>query len=109
MSENPLLELDGAGDAPVSVSTGISALAMNFAMKWFDMRTIKDGVLYQQKKMEGTNFEYYGMPELFHVARQFEDWIVKAPNRLSTIVWDEVLDVIEHLPIGDAPVQGTDE
>lgn len=51
----------------------------------------------KQKKMEGQNFEYYGMPELFAVARQFELWIMGAPGRLSDVVMDAISEAVDDI------------
>lgn len=92
MSENPMLDIvEHAGDGPISASTGISALAMNFALKWHDMRIIKDGTLYQQKKMEGANIQIIDLPDVLQTAMQFEAYLLSGPERHAKILKEDIM------------------
>lgn len=91
MSENPLLDLEPIADQPLPPSVAVSALAMNFALKWHDMRLIKDGTLYQQKKMEGANIQLIDMADVLRTAQQFEAWLLAGQNRHSQMLRDGVI------------------
>lgn len=82
--ENELLSLPGAGDTKIAPAQGIAALAMNFATKFWDLNTIKDGVLYQQLKLEGKNIRPgVHLDEVFEVARRIEIHLMGADKRLT--------------------------
>lgn len=103
MSDNPLLDLEEVKDAPISPATGISALALNFAMKYCDINTVQDGALYQQYKLEGKNMRALHLDMVFEAAKKFEAWILDAPTRLSQIVMDGIAEtLLEDLSEGDA-------
>jgi hypothetical protein len=109
MSDNPLLDIEGMGDASVSPATAVSALALNFAMKFHDIGTVQDGTLYQQLKLEGKNMQPLHIDMIFETALQFERFILESPNRLSAQVMgaaeDVILDMIENAL--DAPEEDT--
>ncbi len=92
MGNDNLLDLEAIKDAPVSPATAIAAVALNFAMKWYDMTTIKDGAMYQQKKLEGANFQYYDFPDVLERAKEIELWILGSPSRLSQAVLEVIAD-----------------
>jgi hypothetical protein len=95
LNDNPLLDLTGSdtpgiGDAPVSPSVAIGALAMNFAMKYHDINTVQDGVLYQQRKMEGHNFQDLHLDMVFETAKRIEIHLMGTSERIAHIVMDVV-------------------
>jgi hypothetical protein len=38
-------------DAPISPQVGLASIALNFAIKYYDINTVQDGALYQQYKI----------------------------------------------------------
>ena len=44
-----------APNASTTPVEGVAAIALTMAMKFCDINTVQDGVLYQQYKMEGKN------------------------------------------------------
>jgi hypothetical protein len=112
MSDNPLLDMPELNDVPMSAPHAISSLALNFALKWIDTSMIKDGTLYQQKKMEGANFHVIDLPDVFDIARQFEAHILSSPGRISAMVIEcvgEAIDQIIHEDDAQGIDAGTDE
>ena len=81
MSDENLTKIEHLEQAPVSASTAIAALAMNFALKWFDMTMVKDGTLYQQYKMEQRNITVIDFPDILKKAAEFEAWLINSDNR----------------------------
>lgn len=107
MSDNPLLELSEVVDAPISPATGIAALAMNFALKYHDINHIHDGQLYQQYKIEGRNIAPLSLEWVFETARRIELHIMAAPNRLTDVLLEAVVEGVlnaeEERDVGDDP------
>lgn len=89
-----LLAIEGADNAPIPTSVGIAAIALNMALKWHDMRLIKDGALYQQKKLAGENFEFIDLNSVFETAKQIEAHLMHSPDRLSGLVLEVIEDVL---------------
>lgn len=94
--ENPLLNLEGMDSDPLPTSVAISALAMNFAMKWHDMSLIKDGAMYQQKKLEGANIELISLDSVFETAARFERHFLTSSDRIAGIVIDVLAEIPEE-------------
>lgn len=99
MSGNELLELPELNGVPLSTAHAVSSLALNFALKWHDMRLIKDGAMYQQKKLEGENFQLIDLADVFETAKLIELHILGSPNRLSQALIEGVAEVL----LGDDP------
>lgn len=96
-TETNALDLPGMGDTPISAAHGISALALNLALKWLDMGMIKDGSLYQQKKLEGANIRLIDLPDVLATAREFEKHILGSPNRLSELVIEALGEAVDEV------------
>jgi hypothetical protein len=104
---------DELRDTPVTTQTGLAAIAMNFALKYADTITCKDGTLYQQYKLEGRNLHALHLDEVFHYAKQIEKHLLEAPSRLAMMVLDAVGNDIEEAieaeladdPATDEPVE----
>lgn len=92
MTDNLLAELEPVQDAPLTPSVAISALALNLALKWHDMCLIKDGSLYQQKKLEGANITLIDMPDVLATAQRFEAWLLSGQVRHANILRSGVID-----------------
>lgn len=86
-----LLALPVAGDTPISPAQGVAAIAMNFALKYADVSVIKDGVMYQQRKMEGANIAPIDLEYVFDVAKQIERHLVLSERRVQALLL-EMLD-----------------
>ena len=93
-------------DAPISPQLGLAAIALNFALKYCDINTVQDGVLYQQYKMEGRNMHSLHLAEVFDVAAQIEQHLLNTPSRLAGVVLDMVATDIEQAIDGAASEQG---
>lgn len=95
-SEN-LLNIPELADTKVSPYIGIAALALNMALKWHDMRLIKDGTLYQQIKLENKPIHEIDMSDILETAHQFEKHLMMSPGRLAKVVLDVVDDVANQI------------
>lgn len=97
MSDNELLDLGEAGKGiTMPPSVGISAMALNFAMKFHDISTVQDGTLYQQYKLEGRNFRDLHLDMVFETARQIEKWMLSADNRFADMLLEGLEGEFEH-------------
>src|SRR3990167_8274411 len=67
---------DEITNSPVGQMVGISAIALNMALKYHDINTVQDGTLYQQYKLEGKNMHALHLDEVFHTAIQIEQHLV---------------------------------
>lgn len=84
-----------AGDFPISPLHGVAAIALSMAMKYHDMNTVQDGVLYQQYKMEGKNFETLSLVHVFETAKQIEAHLVAANDRIAGMIVDALEVVVD--------------
>ncbi len=95
MSENPLLEMpDNLAAEPIPMGVAVGALALNFAMKFYDINTVQDGTLYQQYKLEGKNMEPLHLDMVFEMAKQIEAHLMTTPNRLSSMICDAAAEIL---------------
>ena len=104
--ENPFKELDPIKEAPVSTAVGISAIALNMALKYHDMGMIKDGQLYQQYKLEGRNIETIHLSHVFETAIQMEEFLLGSSDRIAKLVVDALVIEVEEdevAPAGSKP------
>ena len=90
--------LEPLKDAPIAPAHGIAALALNMAMKWHDMSLVKDGVLYQQYKMEGKNIQTIGLDDVFETAMKMEAYLLGSSARIAKIVVDAIDFKVEDEP-----------
>jgi hypothetical protein len=96
--ENMLEEVGTlAPDLPMSAAHGIAAMAMNFALKYYDINTIQEGALYQQYKLEGRNMRDLHMDMVFHAARQIEAHIISAPSRLTAMFEKDLVGAVQDV------------
>lgn len=84
--------IEHAGDVKIHPSTGMAAIAMNMAMRWHDMCMIKDGALYQQKKVEGANIQVINLNDVLRTAKQIEAWLLTAPNRHAEMLVEGICE-----------------
>jgi plasmid maintenance system antidote protein VapI len=96
MQEDNPLNLPGVENAPMSPAVGVAAVALSLAIKQVDSTLVKDGVLYQQYKMEGKNIKAIGLEDVFETAIAFERHLMSAPNRLSDMILDGLASAIAN-------------
>ncbi len=98
--------MEPLGNAPVAPAHGIAAIALNFALKYHDINTVQDGVLYQQYKMEGKNMHGLHLDHVFETAIQIEKHLMMSSQRIAGIVIDAISDGVdeaEEIADADAP------
>lgn len=88
----PFKELEPIKDAPIAPATGIAAIALNMALKYHDINTVKDGVLYQQYKLEGRNMRDLHLDMVFETAIKMEAYLLGASERIAKLVIDAIAD-----------------
>lgn len=112
MSDEANVKIEGAGEelktlqehAPntaVAPAHGIAAIALSMALKYHDINTVQDGVLYQQYKMEGRNMRELHLSMVFDTAIQIEAHLMGASERIAKMVVD-ALEIIEEEPPEEA-------
>lgn len=87
--------LEPVGNAPLGTAQAVAAIALNFALKYHDISTVQDGVLYQQYKMEGRNFRELQLAEVFETAIQMEAHLMGASDRIAGLVIDAIKAGVE--------------
>jgi len=90
MTDEPFKALEPIASTPVSPATGIAALALNLALKYHDINTVQDGVLYQQYKLEGKNLPPLHLDHVFETAIRMETFLLGASERIATIVVEAI-------------------
>lgn len=97
--EQPVFKgLEAMKDTPIAPAHGIAAIALNMAMKYHDITTIKDGTLYQQYKLEGKNFQELHLDVVFETAIKIEVHLLGASDRIAKLVVDAVVELVEDDP-----------
>lgn len=84
---------DEVKDAPIGPMIGVSAIALNLAMKYADINTVQDGVLYQQYKMEGRNMQGLHLAYVLAIAKQIEAHLVDGNRRVAQLLVASALAV----------------
>lgn len=90
--------LEPLKDTPVAPAHGIAAIALNMAMKYHDICTVKDGAMYQQYKLEGKNLREINIDNVFETAIKIEAWLIGASDRIAKIVIDVLETAVEDEP-----------
>ena len=78
------------GDTPIPPAAGLASVALAMAMKFHDINTVHDGVLYQQYKLEGKNMVPLHLDMVFETAIRIEKHLLHASKRFANIVVDAV-------------------
>ena len=91
-------ELAPIGDVPIAPAHGIAAIALNMAMKYHDISTVKDGALYQQYKLEGRNLTYLHIDMVFETAIQIERHLLGSSDRIAKLIADALEVQVEDEP-----------
>jgi hypothetical protein len=86
------------GDTPVAPAHGIAAIALDMAMKYHDIATVKDGALYQQYKLEGKNFRELHLDVVLETAMKIEAWLLGSSERIAKLVVDAISVAVEDEP-----------
>lgn len=78
------------GNTPVAPAHGIAAIALSMAMKYHDINTVQDGILYQQYKLEGKNMRPLHLDEVFETAMKMEAFLLGASERIAKLIVDAI-------------------
>lgn len=96
---------DALPNTPVAPAHGIAAIALSMAMKYHDMSMVKDGVLYQQYKLEGVNIRTIGLADVFETAIKIERHLLQSSERIASIVVDALeASIDEHEADAEKPM-----
>lgn len=95
-SGDPFAELKPIEDAPIAAPHGIAAIALNMAMKYHDVATVQDGLLYQQYKLEGKNLVPLHLDMVFETAIRIEKHLLASSERIAKLVVDAVAERIAN-------------
>lgn len=87
------------GNAPVAPAHGVASIALSMAMKYHDIATIKDGVLYQQYKLEGKNLMPLHLDMVFETAIQIEKHLLGSSQRIAAMLIEAITTEVD----GDDP------
>ncbi len=79
----------------IAPAHGIAAIALNMALKYHNINTVQDGVLYQQYKMEGRNMRELHLDMVFETAIRMEQYMLGASQRIASIVMEALVDGVE--------------
>jgi hypothetical protein len=82
-------------NTPVAPAHGIAAIALSMALKYHDIATVQDGVLYQQYKMEGRNMRDLHIDMVFETAIKIEIHLMGASDRIAKLIVDAIEFKIE--------------
>lgn len=107
--DNPLSELakdPHFADVPMAPAHALATVALNMSLKYHDINTIQDGVMYQQYKMEGRNMQDLHLDVVFDTAKRMEAHIMNAPSRLAATI---MLDVLDSVAETDEEKSGVEE
>jgi ribulose 1,5-bisphosphate carboxylase large subunit-like protein len=96
MDKTDFKDLEPVKDIAVAPAHGIAAMALNFALRYHDINTVQDGVLYQQYKMEGKNMVGLHLDHVFETAIRMERHILSSSDRVAVMIMDAVFE-----PVGD--------
>lgn len=92
--DNPMSALEPMGDTKLATSHGVAAIALSLAMKYHDINTVQDGMLYQQYKLEGKNMAPLHIDAVFDTAIKIERHLLASSDRIAELVIDAVKDAI---------------
>lgn len=80
--------LEPIQNTPIAPAHGIAAIALNMAMKYHDIATVKDGALYQQYRLEGRNLRELHLDTVFETAIKIEIHLLAASDRIAKVIVD---------------------
>lgn len=97
MTNNPIQQIaDHLPDAPIPPMIGVGAIALQMAMQYHDATVIKDGVLYQQMKMEGKNISCLGLDDVFDTAKRIEEHLMGSNERILKLTTEVLIDAVKY-------------
>jgi hypothetical protein len=104
-ASEPLQELaKTAPDIPVPPAQGIGAIALTLALKYHDIGTVQDGLLYQQMKLEGKNLMPLHLDMVFETAKKMELHLIGTSERIQKLILN-TLEVVISEDEADAIVE----
>lgn len=97
MTNNPIQQIaDHLPDVPIPPMIGVGAIALQMAMQYHDATVIKDGVLYQQMKMEGKNIGCLGLDDVFDTAKRIEEHLMGSNERILKLTTEVLIDAVKY-------------
>lgn len=103
IKQNDLAGLEPLADQPVAPAHVISSIALNLALKYHDIGTVQDGVMYQQMKLEGKNLMPLHLDMVLETAVRMERWLLHSNERIAKIVFDALEGATDADPAGGEP------
>jgi hypothetical protein len=85
-------------DTKVAPAQGIAAVALSMALKFHDINTVQDGLLYQQYKLEGRNMQNLHLDMVFETAIRMEMHLMGASERIAAILVEALAVSVEDKP-----------
>lgn len=90
-------------EAQIGPMIGVAAIALNMAMKYYDINTVQDGTLYQQYKLEGRNMPNLELYMVFEAAMQIEAHLIAANKRVARLMVAAALDEADAEDASEQP------
>lgn len=89
--------LPGDTPAPLGVAHMISALALNFALKYHNITTVQEGALRESLKRDGINLQPLHLDYVLETARRFELHMMASSARIGALI----VETLEHAAYTD--------
>jgi len=106
---DPLSGMEAMENAHVAPAHVVASIALNMALKYHDIGTIKDGAMYQQYKLEGRNMEMLHLDMVFETAIKMEAHLLGSSNRIAKLIVDAIEFKLEDDAAAAAPESGPSE
>jgi len=90
MEVNDFKGLEPMAQGPIAPAHVVAAIALNMAVKYHDISTVKDGALYQQYKLEGKNMVPLHLDMVFETAIRMEVHLLGASDRIAKLIIDSL-------------------
>lgn len=84
-------------DAPMTTSMAIAAISLNMAMKYHDFTVVKDGVMYQQLKMEQKEMRTIQFEDVLETADRIRDYLIESESVIRSMMTESVMNVLERI------------
>ena len=104
VAAEPFKEIAEHMNGPVAPAHGIAAIALSLAVRYHDIGVVKDGVLYQQYKLEGRNLTPLHLDMVFETAIKMEAWLLGSSDRIAKLIVNAV-----QLNVDEKDAESTDE
>lgn len=89
-------------DTVMSPAVGVASIALDMALKYYDINTVQDGTLYERYKLEGKNIVPLHMDMVFDTAIQIEEHLMRSEKRIAGIMF-AMLGEMSGDPAEDVP------